>query len=61
MVNRDARFSLLSNKMAIPSEQQYYLKMERITWPRLEAVDQTKTMQSNLDWKSVMTRTGRAA
>ena len=35
MVNRDAQFSLLSNKMAIPSEQQYYLKMERITWPSL--------------------------
>ena len=35
MVNRDARFSLLSNKIATPSEQQYYLKMERITWPSL--------------------------
>ena len=35
MVNRDAHFFLLSNKMAIPSEQQYYLKMERITWPSL--------------------------
>ena len=35
MVNRDAQFFQLSNKMAIPSEQQHYLKMERITWPSL--------------------------
>ena len=51
MVNRDARFSQLSNKMAIPSEQQYYLKMERITWPSLGGSRPCKvTWTGNLSW-----------